>query len=59
MIEDCSAGFITTVFPVTSAATVMPVMMANGKFQGAIVATTPRGMYSNRFSSPGRSSPCG
>ena len=55
---DCSAGFMMTVFPVTSAATVMPVSIASGKFHGAITAVTPRGRYSKRFSSPGTSTPC-
>ena len=41
--DEVSAGFITTVLPVTSAATVMPVCIASGKFQGAITAVTPRG----------------
>ena len=40
--EDCSAGLITTVFPVTRAATVIPQRMASGKFQGAMMAATPR-----------------
>ncbi len=37
------AGLRTTVFPVTIAATVMPVRMASGKFQGGMTATTPSG----------------
>ena len=57
MLDDCSAGFITTVLPVASAAVVMPVNIASGKFQGAITAVTPRGTYSKRFSSPGTSLP--
>jgi hypothetical protein len=40
---DCSAGFITTVLPATSAAVVMPQRMAIGKFHGAMVTVTPRG----------------
>ena len=43
MTGDCSAGFITTVLPVTSAAAVMPVRIASGKFHGAMTAATPRG----------------
>ena len=43
MIGDCSAGFTTTVFPATSAADVIPVVIASGKFHGAITATTPSG----------------
>ena len=45
MTEDCSAGLMITVLPVTRAAAVMPVRMASGKFQGAITAATPRGRY--------------
>ena len=37
-------GFRTTVFPVTTPATVMPHVMANGKFQGGITAPTPSEM---------------
>ena len=37
------AGFITTVFPVTSAAAVMPARIAHGKFQGEMTTPTPRG----------------
>jgi len=33
---DCSAGFITTVLPVTTAATVIPARIASGKFHGAM-----------------------
>ena len=40
---DCSAGLRTTVLPATSAATVMPVGIANGKFQGGMTTATPRG----------------
>ena len=40
---DCSAGFMMTVLPVTSAAETMPVRMAIGKFQGAMTSATPRG----------------
>ncbi len=39
----CSAGFMITVLPVTSAAVVMPQRIAIGKFQGAITSATPRG----------------
>ena len=39
----CSAGFTTTVLPVTSAAVVMPVQIASGKFHGLITTATPRG----------------
>ncbi len=37
------AGFMMTGFPATSAAAVMPVRMASGKFHGAITNATPRG----------------
>ena len=36
-------GLITTVFPATSAAVVIPTMMASGKFQGGIITPTPKG----------------
>ena len=39
----CSAGFTTAVLPVTSAAAVMPVQIASGKFHGLMTAATPRG----------------
>ena len=37
-------GFSTTVLPATTAAVVMPAMMASGKFHGGITTTTPMGM---------------
>src|SRR6185437_4815658 len=37
-------GFRMTVFPVTTAATVMPAIIASGKFQGGITAPTPSGI---------------
>ncbi len=37
-------GLITTVLPVTSAATVMPARIASGKFHGGITTPTPSGM---------------
>ena len=37
------AGLTMTGLPATSAALVMPVRMASGKFQGAITRATPRG----------------
>ena len=52
MTGDCSAGFMTTVLPVTSAAAVMPVGIASGKFQGGITTATPRAMGSVKFVSP-------
>jgi hypothetical protein len=45
-------GFKTTVLPVTNDATVMPAMIASGKFQGGMTMPTPSGMYSSRLSSP-------
>ena len=44
MVGAVEAGFSTTVFPVTSAAAVIPPMMAAGKFHGGITSTTPSGM---------------
>ena len=46
-------GFKTTVFPATTAAIVIPDMIAKGKFQGGMIAPTPKGIYSNWLSSPG------
>ena len=43
MTDDCSAGFMMTVLPVTRAAVVMPQRMASGKFHGAMTTVTPRG----------------
>ena len=57
--DDCSAGFITTVLPVTSAAVVMPARIASGKFHGAITTATPRGSHAVVFSSPGTSTLAG
>ena len=37
-------GFSTTVLPVTSAATVIPAMIASGKFHGGITTPTPSGI---------------
>src|SRR5256885_75092 len=56
---DCSAGFMTTVLPVTSAALVMPHRIASGKFQGAITMATPRGSWMNALSSPDKVTPRG
>ena len=55
MTGDCSAGFMTTVLPVTSAAAVMPVRIASGKFHGAMTTATPRGSREYVFTSPGAS----
>ncbi len=41
--DDCSAGFMITVLPVTMAAAVIPHRIARGKFHGAITTATPRG----------------
>ncbi len=38
------AGFKRTVFPATIAATVVPAMIANGKFHGEMMIPTPNGM---------------
>ncbi len=40
-IEDVSAGLRMVQFPVTKVATVMPVAIAKGKFQGAITTAIP------------------
>ncbi len=37
-------GFSTTVFPVTSAAEVIPARIARGKFHGGMITPTPSGM---------------
>lgn len=37
-------GFTTTAFPATTAAIVMPVRIARGKFQGETITPTPSGM---------------
>ena len=55
MTGDCSAGLRITVFPATSAATVMPLGIASGKFQGGMTTATPRGMCSVALVSPGTS----
>ena len=39
----CSAGFMITQLPATSAAEVMPVRIARGKFHGAMTTAIPRG----------------
>ena len=39
----CDDGLTTAVLPVTNAAVVMPAQMAKGKFQGLMIAATPRG----------------
>ena len=36
-------GLITIVLPVTSAATLMPVMIASGKFHGGMITPAPSG----------------
>ncbi|MNR38108.1 hypothetical protein D3C85_1561830 [compost metagenome] len=38
------AGFSNTVFPETTADTVIPTQMASGKFHGGITTPTPSGM---------------
>ena len=55
MTGTCSAGLSTTVLPATSAATVMPVGIARGKFQGGMTTATPRGMCSVKLVSPAAS----
>ena len=47
-------GLSTTVLPATSAAVVMPVRIASGKFQGGITTHTPeRDVVEARCVSPG------
>ncbi len=53
MVGVCSAGFKITVLPATRAATVIPVGMASGKFQGEMTAATPFPRYRNELASPG------
>ena len=55
MTGDCSAGLRITALPATSAATVMPVGIASGKFQGGMTTATPRGRCSVKLVSPGTS----
>src|SRR5256885_2575086 len=52
IVGESDDGLSTTVFPATTAALVMPAMIASGKFQGGMIAPTPKGMYSNTFFSP-------
>ncbi len=42
-----------TVLPLTIEASVMPAIMAQGKFHGGITAPTPSGMYIRVSRSPG------
>src|SRR5581483_10312002 len=44
MVGESLEGLSTTVFPQRTDATVMPHMVASGKFQGEITAPTPSGM---------------
>ena len=44
MVGESPEGFSTTVLPLTTEASVMPPMMAAGKFHGEITAPTPSGM---------------
>ena len=44
MIGVMLAGFSTTQFPATTAALVMPAIIAFGKFQAGITAPTPSGI---------------
>ena len=47
-----SEGFIMTALPATTAAAVIPVRIASGKFQGAMTMPTPRGHQCWKFDSP-------
>src|SRR5882724_5126855 len=42
MVGESAAGLTTTVLPVTSEATTMPAMMAQGKFHGGTTTPTQR-----------------
>ena len=44
MVGESLDGFRMTVLPLTIEASVMPAMMAHGKFHGGITAPTPSGM---------------
>ena len=44
MVGESLDGFRMTVLPLTIEASVMPAMMAQGKFHGGITAPTPKGM---------------
>ena len=48
----CSAGLATTLLPATKAATICPMKIASGKFQGLIATNTPRGRKRNWLLSP-------
>ena len=43
MVGESLDGLITTVLPATSAAVVIPTIMASGKFHGGTITPTPRG----------------
>src|SRR6185437_7724164 len=51
--DDDSAGLSTTVFPNASAGAPFHSGIANGKFHGVIIATTPRGSRRLNCSAPG------
>src|SRR5262249_60249102 len=53
MVGESLEGFNTTVLPETIDASVIPAMMAQGKFHGGITAPTPSGMYCSVSCSPG------
>ena len=53
MVGESPEGFRMTVLPQTMEASVMPPMMAAGKFHGEITAPTPSGMYQRWSCSPG------
>ena len=54
IVGESLEGFRITVFPLTIEASVMPAMIAHGKFHGGITAPTPKGMYIRLSRSPGR-----
>jgi hypothetical protein len=53
MVGESLDGFRITVLPLTIEASVIPAMMAQGKFHGGITAPTPSGMYISVSCSPG------
>ena len=50
-------GFRITALPAARAATAGDMASWNGKFQGEITATTPRGLCRTRARRPGRGAP--
>jgi hypothetical protein len=53
VVPAASAGWRTKQVPASNATVTMPVVNANGKFQGEMTAPTPSGKYRNWVTSPG------